>query len=82
MHHSGNLYHDCLAGTHAELFTNEQSVVRIRLGDGVLVISTEHKVHHSLKAELGEELLGSLPGVGGADCNLNVWRREIVMSIS
>ena len=54
------------------MLTNEESVVRIRLGDEVLVVSREHQVHHSLKAELGEELLGALPRVGGADGDLDV----------
>ena len=56
-------YHDCFAGTHTELLTNEESVVRIWLRYRVLVVSTEHEVHHGLQAELGEELLSALPRV-------------------
>ena len=75
------LYHDCFAGTHAELLANEESVVRIWLRYRVLVISTKHEVHHGLEAELGEELFGALPRVRGADGDLDVWMREILLNI-
>lgn len=73
-----NIYHDCFTWTHAKLLANEESVVRIWLRYRVFVVAAEHEVHHGLEAELCEELLGALPRVGGADGDLDIWRRESV----
>ena len=58
------------------MLANEESVVRIWLRYRVLVVSAEHEVYHRLEAELGEELFGALSRVGGADGDLDIWRRE------
>ena len=51
--------HDGLAGTHPQLGADVQGVVRVGLGDGVSVVSTQHNVNKLSQGQLGQELLSA-----------------------
>ena len=56
-------HHDGVPRTHSQLITDEESVVRIRFGDGVSVITTQHQVNQAAERECGQELFCSFSRV-------------------
>ena len=65
--------HDGLGRLHPQLITDKESVVRVGLRDGVLVVTTENQVYKGVQGQSIQELLSPFSGVGGADGNLNSW---------
>ena len=69
----GVSHHDGLGRLHPQLITDIESVVRVGLRDGVLVVTTEDKVYKGVQGQSIQELLSPFSRVGGADGNLNSW---------
>lgn len=52
-------HHYGLAGSNAQLGADVQGVVRVGLGDGVSVISTQHHVNKLSQGQFGQELFSA-----------------------